>query len=229
MKTLPILTIALLATLSMLCSPALYAAGSGGGGIPSAPVGKPKTPEQMAASAYRSGLKQKNKALQALERATTAKNDKARARQERKANKAFENAITQFKKVLQHDPRHYEAANELGYSLRRTGDMQNAVGAYNYALQLKPDFLEAIEYRGQAFVSLGLFEQARKSYLRLYREDQTLAAQLMNAMSDWLESRSGEETALSEPEQAFADWLTERRRLVGFSSNPDAQPEAVNW
>lgn len=231
MKARSNLAIALLSVLPLFCASTALAAGSGGGGgATTSHAGvAPRTPEELAARNYKSGLKQKDKALTALERADEAKNDKARLKQEKKANKAFAKAASHFKKVLQHDPRHYEAANELGYSLRKTGDYQNAVGAYNYALQLKPDFLEAIEYRGEAFVALGLFEQARKSYLRLYRENQTLAAQLMSAMSKWAENRRASEAALTEPEQAFADWIAERQRLVGFSANPDAETSAQRW
>ncbi|MGI9325965.1 MAG: hypothetical protein ACR2PZ_12145 [Pseudomonadales bacterium] len=232
MKARSNLAIALLSALTLLCSSAALAAGSGGGGggATTSHAGvAPRTPEELAARNYKSGLKQKDKALKALDRAGEAKNDKAKLKQEKKANKAFAKAASHFKKVLQHEPRHYKAANELGYSLRNTGDYQNAVGAYNYALQLKPDFLEAIEYRGEAFVALGLFEQARKSYLRLYREDQTLAAQLMSAMSAWAENRSAGEAVLTEGEQKFADWIAERQRLVGFSANPDAEPSAQRW
>ncbi len=125
------------------------------------------------------------------------------------------------------DPRHYQAANELGYALRKTGDYKSAIGAYNYALQLKPDFLEAIEYRGEALMNLGFFAEARKAYLRLYREDQSLAAELMTAMRKWVEDKAVEGAQLEDAEQAFADWVRERSGLALFSADPSATGRAL--
>jgi tetratricopeptide (TPR) repeat protein len=215
--------------LSALLSLPAWSAGSGGGGIAPASSGKPKSPEQIAASQYRSGLKQKDKALKAHAKATAATSDRSRARQEKRADKAFGKAIEHFKKVLQVDPRHYKAANELGYALRRTGDYKSAIGAYNYALQLKPDFLEAIEYRGEALMNMGFFSETRKAYLKLYREDQQLAAELMAAMKVWVNDHAGEGSEPSEAEQGFADWVRERSGLTQYSADPDAQSTDGHW
>ncbi|MFK7914435.1 MAG: tetratricopeptide repeat protein [Pseudomonadales bacterium] len=219
----------LLLTMGLLGNSA-WAAGSGGGGGPVPTTsGTTKSPEQIARAQYKYGLKQKGKALRAQEQALAAKSDKKRAKFEKRANKAFTKAADHYKKVLQADPRHYKAANELGYALRKSGDFRNAVGAYNYALQMKPDFLEAIEYRGEAFIALGYFNEARSAYLRLYREDQNLAIELMAAMTQWVETRSDQAEPLNEAEQGFADWITERQRLVGFSANPAAEGRPGVW
>lgn len=215
---------------AMLTGNTAFAAGSGGGGgsIPTT-SGQTKTPEQIAAAQYKYGLKQKDKALRAEQQAAEATSDKKRAKFEKRAQKAFKKAASHHKKVLQADPRHYQAANELGYALRKSGDFRNAVGAYNYALQLKPDFLEAIEYRGEAFIALGFFNEARNAYLRLYREDQNLAVELMSAMTQWVERRSAAIEPMNEAEQGFVDWINERKRLVGFSTQPDAQGRLGVW
>lgn len=227
MKNLACLT--LLLTLS-LSAGAAFAAGSGGGGGPIPTTsGTTKSPEQIARAQYKYGLKQKDKALRALEQAQQASSDKKRAKFEKRAQKAFTKAADHHKKVLQADPKHFKAANELGYALRKSGDFRNAVGAYNYALQLKPDFLEAIEYRGEAFIALGYFNEARGAYLRLYREDQNLALELMSAMTKWVDQRSAGTEPMNEAEQGFADWIAERKRLVGFSTNPAAQRPAGAW
>ena len=47
-------------------------------------------------------------------------------------------------------PQNYKAANELGYALRKSGDYRKAIGAYNYALEINPNFHQATEYRGEA-------------------------------------------------------------------------------
>ena len=227
MKILPSFALALLIA---LCSPFALAAGSGGGSGPVPTTsGTTKTPEQIARAQYKYGLKQKDKALRAQEKALAATSDKQRAKFEKRARKAFAKAVDHHKKVLQADPKHYKAANELGYAMRKSGDFPGAVGAYNYALQLKPDFLEAIEYRGEAFINLGYFNEARKAYLRLYREDQSLAVELMTAMTQWMERRSEQAEPMNAAEQGFADWISERKRLVGFSINPNAAGRLGVW
>lgn len=227
MKNLACLTVLL--TLSLGTGTALAAGSGGAGGAVPTTSGTTKSPEQIARAQYKYGLKQKDKALRALEQAQQASSDKKRAKFEKRAKKAFTKAADHHKKVLQADPKHFKAANELGYALRKSGDFHNAVGAYNYALQLKPDFLEAIEYRGEAFIALGYFNEARSAYLRLYREDQNLALELMTAMTQWVDQRNAEAEPMSEAEQGFADWIIERKRLVGFSINPAAQSSSGTW
>ncbi len=202
-----------------LCSSAVYAAGSSGGGFSTpAPSANPKTPEQIAASAYKTGLRHKSKAWRLEERAEKAKSEKKRANLLAKAQKQYDKAVKAQAKVLQAMPEHYEAANEMGYALRKTGDFQKAIGAYNYALKLKPDFLEAIEYRGEALLALGYLEETKAAYMRLFRDDPELAAQLMQAIQDWVAAQ----TERSEDIDAFAQWAAERARLVGFTPVPSA-------
>lgn len=229
MKTAhPLILLLTLLSAGLVHSSSAWAAGSGGGSVPTS-SGTVKTPEQIAAAQYKYGLRQKDKALKALEQAAKANSEKKRAKFEKRAQKAFAKAATHHKKVLQADPKNFRAANELGYALRKTGDFQNAVGAYNYALQLNPNFLEAIEYRGEAFMALGYFNEARNAYLRLYREDQALAAELMSAMDQWVRTRTANAEPMNDAEQGFADWITERQRLVGFSARPDAEGTAGVW
>jgi tetratricopeptide (TPR) repeat protein len=108
---------------------------------------------------------------------------------------------------------HYQAANELGYALRRAGDAQKAIGAYNLALSIKPDFLEAIEYRGEAYLALGRFDAAKAAYLTLFRSDADLAARLLAAM-----------LAITDAPDDFKAWAAERRELAtlsGFTADPE--------
>jgi tetratricopeptide (TPR) repeat protein len=194
--------------------PLALAAGSGadpGGGGLEGSMGPRvvKTPEQVAASEYKAGLRHKKKAWKQEGKAQTAKTDKKRDKALARAQKEYTKAIGNYATALQAVPRYAEAANELGYALRKTGQYKKAIGAYNYALEIKPDFNEAIEYRGEAFLALGLVDEAKKAYMQLFRADRDLAGQLMDAMDMWLVGQTNTEGTAS-----FSSWVSERKHLA---------------
>ena len=214
-----LLIMAIFASPMAIVAPTVFAAGSGGGGFAGSPPsssGKSLTPEEQSAKLYRSGLKQKDRALAQLQKAEAASSDKARNKAKAKAEKAFAKAIKKQGEALSIDPRNYKAANELGYALRRTGDYEKAVGAYNYALKLNPNFHEATEYRGEAFLALGFYKQAMQSYMILFRNDRDLADQLMATMDKWVSDKNGE---FSESEQSFVNWIKERKQMAKITRN----------
>ncbi|MDP7662659.1 MAG: tetratricopeptide repeat protein, partial [Nitrospinota bacterium] len=55
----------------------------------------------------------------------------------------WKGAIAQFQKAVAGDSKDHKAYNMLGYSLRQAGRYEEAIGAYNRSLSLKPDFAEA--------------------------------------------------------------------------------------
>ncbi len=75
----------------------------------------------------------------------------------------------------------HEAWNYLGYTHRKLGDYQAALTAYDRALNLKPGYPEAIEYRGHAYLGLNRLEDAKQAYLTLFAGNRQLAAQLLAA------------------------------------------------
>lgn len=204
-----------IALFALLCQTA-NAAGSGGGGI--APVENPRralSPEEQSAKLFRSGLKAREKALAAETKADKARSDKARAKQHKRAQKQWTRAIDKQGQALKIDPRNYKAANELGYALRKTGDFRKAIGAYNYALEVNPNFYQATEYRAQAFLALGMLDMTKRSYLVLFRNNRPLADELMNAIDAWIGEKQGN---MSESELAFTKWIEERKRIADIAS-----------
>ena len=125
-----------------------------------------------------------------------------------------------YRKAIGYDNRAYQAMNELGFALRKTGGYDDAVKAYNAALIVKPDFAPAIEYRGEAYLALSQFKQVQDSYLSLVRADQDQAAALMRAMEAWLNTH---QENMSADAKAFSDWITERKAVavntVSLSTN----------
>ena len=125
-------------------------------------------------------------------------------------------AVVYFGKALKLELSHYEAANELGYSLRKTGDYRKALGAYNFALTIKPDFYPAIEYRGEAYLALGMTENAKAAYLTLFQNEPALAAQLLQAMAN------------VDADEAFSAWVEERAAIAAATPGAD-MPAKASW
>lgn len=193
-----------------------HAAGSSGGGggftgSTSAPERRAKSPEDIANGHYKAGLRFKAKAWKAEEKAAKATKDSKRDKLLADARKFYEKAMASQATAIKVNEQHYEAANELGYALRKTGDYRKAIGAYNYALQLRPSFYPAIEYRGEAFLMMGFIKESQEAYMTLFRNDRELADQLMATMEKWHAAQPD-----GDPKKAFADWLAERKQLASI-------------
>ena len=190
------------------------AAGSSGGGggfsgSTSMPERQAKSPEDIANGHYKAGLKFKAKAWKLEEKAAKATKDTKREKLLADARKWYEKAMVSQATAIKVNEQHYEAANELGYALRKTGDYRKAIGAYNYALQLRPSFYPAIEYRGEAFLMMGFIKESQDAYLTLFRNDRELADQLMVTMEKWHAVQPD-----GDAKKAFTDWLAERKQLA---------------
>ena len=79
----------------------------------------------------------------------------------------FEKAIDALKMAPdQQDPR---VLNYLGYSNRKLGNMDVALGYYRAAVAKNPDFSLVREYLGEAYIQLGLLEKAREQLSEIER------------------------------------------------------------
>lgn len=192
------------------------AAGSGGGGMSGVPADtrRAASPEEASQKRLRSGIRHRDKAHKHEERAAAATSEKKRAQHLKKAAKAYERAIAKQGEAIKLDPQNYKAANELGYAYRKTGEFRKAIGAYNYALEINPNYHQATEYRAEAFLALGLIKQTQQSYMILFRNDRKLASMLMEKVEAWLAEREG---SFSETETELANWVAERKRLASLN------------
>jgi tetratricopeptide (TPR) repeat protein len=198
----------------VLAAGSAQAAGSGavsGGGIGSPSSARARTPEQMATSAYKSGQKFRKRAEKYERKAADSDSEKSRTKYTDKAHVQYEKSIEKYLQAYAYNNSFHEALNELGYAYRKTGDYLNAVRAYNTALKVKPDYARAIEYRGEAYLALGLFDKTKEAYMVLFRADQDEAALLMDAMQSWLADAGDGSTTEAD---AFATWIAERSALA---------------
>ena len=67
---------------------------------------------------------------------------------------------------------------KLGYALRHQGRYAESLAAYDTALKLKPNFPEALEYLGEAYVKMGRMAEARRVLERLRPLDAGRAQEL---------------------------------------------------
>jgi len=74
----------------------------------------------------------------------------------------YKDAIPILVAVLKKTPNDADALNLMGYSLRKTGKLQEALAYYDRALALKPHHLGANEYLGELYVELGQFGKAKE-------------------------------------------------------------------
>lgn len=81
--------------------------------------------------------------------------------------KEYAKAIPLLEKALMDNVRDADANNLLGYSYRKTGNMQSALVYYQRALQLDPNHKGANEYLGQLYVELKDLPKAEERLAKL--------------------------------------------------------------
>jgi tetratricopeptide (TPR) repeat protein len=122
---------------------------------------------------------------------------------------AYDDALSRFQQALQADARMYEAHTYVGYVQRKLGNHTQALLAYDAALALKPNYVRAIEYQGEAYLGLDRFDDAKRNYLRLYALDETQADLLLGAMHRWVQSKHESGHASADTKLAES-WLKDR-------------------
>ncbi|HEX7028903.1 MAG TPA: tetratricopeptide repeat protein [Gammaproteobacteria bacterium] len=193
----------------LLLSTAAFGARDGGGyGGGLAPVSNPRTPEEMAIGEYNAGVKQRDKAWEYEQRAKPLEDGKKKEKFLKKAQKAYKKAIGRFEKAVEYDPRMYQAWSALGHGLRKTGSYDRALEAYNNALDINPDYHEAIEYRAEAYLHLHDYEAVKAAYARLKKEHPEYAGQLMQAVQEWLPAQHADNNLEL---RAFARWAARQQ------------------
>lgn len=103
---------------------------------------------------------------------------------ERAADKGdFAAALAQFQAAQAIEANNPDVLNMLAYSQRKTGKIDEAIANYHRALELRPEFPEAREYLGEAYVQAALRELERlKSYGKKgQHEAEELAAAIREA------------------------------------------------
>ena len=197
-----------LAVLSLLVSVSAFASSS---------MPMPQSnPAQDAQRAYNDGLKYRDRAWAAEKELKTTTDPKRKATLEEIITKSYKADIRSQRAALQADGSLYQAQTELGYALRKTGEYDAALEAYDRALGKMPNYAEAIEYRAEAYLMLNRMDDAKAAYLTLFNAgDQARAALLGAAMQSWIEAKKANPGGVSPEALAkFSQWVGERKEIA---------------
>jgi tetratricopeptide (TPR) repeat protein len=225
-----------LAAGAVLTLSALPAWSAGGGSMPSSSSSsfdtpqRAASPEEIAKQSYNSGIKYLKDAKEYDEDAQKAKDPKKLAKATEKGQKAYQKALKEFQTATGKMPSMYEAWNYVGYTQRHLGDYRASLDAYAKALELKPNYPEAIEYRGEAFLGLNALDDAKQAYMSLYRMSRPLSQQLLDAMKGWVEKRKQDAQGVDGATiDSFANWVNERAAMASQSASTSTDSLPARW
>lgn len=206
-----------------------YAAG--GSRVETPPIAAPPDPIQQANQHYNTGLRYRDRAWKLeIKAANSATPEEKRQKLQQKARKSYERAAGEFTAATNKNPGFYQAYSSLGYALRKLGGYRESLLAYDRALDLQPDYGEAIEYRAEAFLGLDQIEDAKEAYITLFGQDRKLADELMQAMRRWVEDRRSESQGLdNEFIEEFARWVQEREEIAQQTASLTGRPADGTW
>jgi len=221
---------------AMLCT-TCTAFGAGGGQMPSMGSGGmethnsgPQSPEDQARSQYNAGVRAVGKADELGADAARQTDAKKQAKVLEKSKTAYVAAMKRFMKAVELYPSMYEAWNYVGYTNRKIGNFEAALVAYDRALALKPGYLEAIEYRGHAYLGLNRLSEAKEAYLTLFASNRKLASQLLAGMQAWVgghrNNAEGIDNAMLE---SFASWVSERSTIASRTAGLTREGGSAAW
>ena len=93
----------------------------------------------------------------------------------------------------------------------RLGAFSESIDDYNHALALKPEVLEAVEHRAEAYMAVDRLDEAKAAYMNLFNHARPLADQLMASMQKWLASHRAAAGGIRPADiDSFDKWLQER-------------------
>ena len=151
-----------------------------------------------------------------------AKND-LKAGKEKDAKKKFGKARGKFEEAVKLDPDYFEAWNMLGYSARQTGDLKASFAAYDKCLAIKPDYDEAHEYRGEAYLLSGQIDLAKQELAWLKAEGSDEAEELAEAIEKAEGAKAGVKEEGAKTEAASESKETKPAEAKSETKAPEAK------
>ena len=102
----------------------------------------------------------------------------------------YREAADSFKAAIAAKADYAEAYNMLGFCTRKLGNVTGAFAYYEKALQLKPNFPEAREYYGEAYLEAGDLSKAVQQYIILEKGGSKNADELLEKIDAFVNKKS---------------------------------------
>ena len=184
------------------------------------------TPEQEAVASYNMGIGARNKAWKLEEKMAESTDAAEQEKLGKKIAKAYKAAAGSFERAIRSNPMMHEAHSDLGYCLRKQGNYEAALMAYDKALEIQPKYAEAIEYRAEAYLGLNRLDEAKQAYMTLFKGQSDQAPALLEAMQKWVANNPHD--APADQVEAFSSWVAERAEIAGQTKSVSELKDA-DW
>lgn len=145
------------------------------------------------------------------------------------AREAYGSARVKLQSLVGRSPQLAEAWNALGYTQRKLGAYADALASYDHALELRPGYPEALEYRGEAYLRLNRIADAKQTYLDLFASNRKIAAMLLDAMKEWLKAPQGSHAVDAGAVTDFRQWVQERSQIATQTAALTREGTAASW
>jgi tetratricopeptide (TPR) repeat protein len=188
-------------------SPLTHAVPDAGGGNGPAPAARAAPPDPTKArKAFDIGFEEYQMAS-GLENAGYAMTGENALRNKEAVKLAMTRARDRFRVATGADASMKEAWNMLGYTSRKLGNYEESLAAYEKALELAPEYPEAIEYRAELFLLTGKLAQVKEAYASLLKSSPSYAGVLKTSMQDWVKANKPVQGLADADRKEFAAWV----------------------
>jgi len=145
------------------------------------------------------------------------------------ARDAYASARTKLQSLVGRSPQFAEAWNALGYTQRKLGSLDDSLASYAKALELKPGYPEALEYRGEAYLRLNRVHDAKQAYLDLFASNRKIAAILLESMKVWIKTQQGSHGVDPSEVTDLQQWVQERSQIATQTAALTRAGAAASW
>ena len=145
------------------------------------------------------------------------------------ARDAYGSARVKLQSLVGRSPQLAEAWNALGYTQRKLGSYADSLASYAKALDLKPGYPEALEYRGEAYLRLNRIQDAKQAYLDLFASNRKIAATLLESMQEWIKAQQGSHVVDASVVTDLQQWVQERSQIATQTAALSREGTAASW
>jgi len=145
------------------------------------------------------------------------------------AHDAYASARAKLQSLVARSPQFAEGWNSLGYTQRKLGAYDDALASYGKALDLRPGFPEALEYRGEAYLRLNRLHEAKQAYLDLFASNRKVAATLLEAMKVWVSAPHSAHGVDADDITDLKQWVQERSQIATQTAALTREGAAASW